>query len=84
MKKRKGQIWRIWKYIERSLTQQTWYEEEVRQVENANADQLDQCEKELEVSQAMYNKKKYRSECFTRAERKEEELEKELKGIGDS
>ena len=49
-------------------------------MENANAGQLDQCEKELEVPSQFFDYEKYRSERFARAERKEEELERELKG----
>ena len=43
-------------------------------------EQLEQCERELEVRIDYSIKQEYRSDCFVRAERKEEELDKELKG----
>ena len=47
-----------------------WYETEVKVIESSFADQLDICDKELE---------NYHSECFAKADKKEEELDRELK-----
>lgn len=49
---------------------EAWYEEEVGVIENGFSEQLDAYEKELEA---------YRATCFVKAEKKEEELDRELK-----
>lgn len=49
---------------------ENWYESQVATIEGRYAPSLEQCEKELDD---------YRSECFAKADRKEAELEKELK-----
>ena len=91
--KRKGkQIYRPLKYvnvIERNRDVQEWYEDEVNEIEKSFTEHLERCEKELEVSNNVHlfihpfhvnlMEQEYRSSCFAKAEKKEEELEKELK-----
>ena len=60
---------------------QAWYEEEVGVIENGFSEQLDAYEKELEVEAAtLTHPQAYRATCFVKAEKKEEELDRELKG----
>ncbi len=60
---------------------EAWYEAEVAAIEKNFTAQLDQYEKELEVGAWRGDEgQEYRSACFVKAEKKEAELDKELKG----
>lgn len=62
---------------------EAWYEAEVAAIEKNFTAQLDQYEKELEVGAWRGDDgQEYRSACFVKAEKKEAELDKELKGGG--